>query len=550
VRIEEFVTVIKARADASVTSARMATEKLSASILGAARAAGAFGAAVGAVTLAASRAADAAIKGARALGIESEEYQTLAVVADRAGTSIGALTRASRALAAAQLAARSGSGAQAQAFRAIGVSAVDAQGKLRSFSDLLPDILDGLSKVESQQERTALASVLLGRGSQEMASLIAAGGEAMRRAQERARELGYVFTDATGKAAERLNDNLADLQMSFRALAFRAVAPLIPLLADATDGLVDWWTEQKRAIDGGLDRYIGGLVKAFRDLDPRVRSVIGVLAAGTTLGALARVALGFASMFGALAGPKAAAAVGSLGLLGAKLALVAGAVALIGLGLDDVRGFLAGEESVTGDILSYFGGADAVEAGRKALGALGEVVGAVASGLGAMASAAGRATSSAASGLAGWLSGLADSVSDYPLVARSIREVADALRDFQSVITPTALQNSLAGNLNTLTFGLKGSAQAWREFTAASARVGYSTTLPMLFNSGTTETRAPTVRQQAEALVNAARNGTLVQNITVNAPGATPSEAAMIARETVRREEAAFYGSLGLPVPR
>lgn len=604
-RVEEFVTVVRAKADASVPGATAIVNRFSASALAMARAASVAAAGVVSFALAASRAADDAAKGARRLGISGEEYQTLAVVADRAGTSITAMGTAARTLARAQDEARKGSAQYAEVFARLGVSVTDADGNLRGFSDILPDVIDGLNRTGSESERLALAQLILGRGAQEMASLIEAGGDAMREAQRRAEALTYVFDKPTRDASEALNDNLADLFLTVRGLANRAVAPLIPLLSEATTGLLDWWIANKRAVDVGIDRYIGALVRGFRDLPGPLRAVVAAIGGGLAVGGFALVAESLLKMATGLAGPMGAKFLATLSGMAGPLLIAAAAAAAAFLAFDDLRGFVAGEDSLTEDIVRAIGGEEAVEPARGFLGSLTSMLGEMTTALSLAAVEVGKfAAAGAASAFSTFVTGIRDigaAFVEYPEIQATINAIADAI---ESLTPELPTLTGMGEAMGRAASGYRRLAEAIRQdprlalsvlgqsFVEASragtaglapgsdARPG----LPLGTSGGSLSAAAMdtpgrgVLTEGAYLAAVAARAATLdagqaararagvstaspeagtgallapnaTYNVTVNAPGATPAQAGEIARQLLREREAAALAELGLPAP-
>ncbi len=99
--------------------------------------------------------ADALSKASQKAGVTTESLSRLAYAASYSDVSLDGLTgglgKLSKSLADA---AGNSKGTAATAFRALGVSVTDANGKLRSSDDVLKDVADRFSRLEDGSTKT------------------------------------------------------------------------------------------------------------------------------------------------------------------------------------------------------------------------------------------------------------------------------------------------------------------------------------------------------------------------------------------------------------
>lgn len=122
----------------------------------------------------------------------------------------------------AQLTRRTGDAAQGvketqDAFARLGINIYDSMGKVRSASDLFPEIADGLAKIPSEAERAAITVDLFGRSGQRMAALLAAGAAGIEKLRKAAHELGIVLSEEEIAKADEVADKLAALNYAIDA---------------------------------------------------------------------------------------------------------------------------------------------------------------------------------------------------------------------------------------------------------------------------------------------------------------------------------------------
>jgi hypothetical protein len=149
-------------------------------------------------------AAEASINLADRLGITVGKAEQLEAMAEIAGVNIGVLEGSSRLLAAALEDAGGQGDKTTKALARLGISTTAYVGGGREMGTVLVELLDKLSKVESQNERVRIANETLGRGSKELLPLI----KNYAALQEIVQKLGVgVDEDMTEKLA-RADDQL------------------------------------------------------------------------------------------------------------------------------------------------------------------------------------------------------------------------------------------------------------------------------------------------------------------------------------------------------
>jgi len=174
-------------------------------------------------------------------GISVEQLSALKFAAEAAGIPFQQLEQS-----IAGFAQRLGEGlatstsAVSLAFRELGISARDAQGNIRSFSDILPDIADRFAQTADGVGKTQIAVALFGEeAGRRMIPLLNQGSEGIRQLTERARELGVVFgQDAVKRAQDfqlatvALNASLQALVQEFTLLAAPTITTVLVSLTN------------------------------------------------------------------------------------------------------------------------------------------------------------------------------------------------------------------------------------------------------------------------------------------------------------------------------
>lgn len=247
--------------------------------------------------------ADDMAKAAQKIGVPVDELSRLRHAADLSGVSFEGLQGSMRRLSAnMDEAFTKGTGAAADAFTRLGISLTNADGSMRSSSEVLTDLSARFAEMPDGAEKTALAMDLMGRAGADMIPLLNGGADALAAMKAEADQLGIVITPEMAKNAERFNDNLTRLSAVVAGLATMIASELAEPLANFTDWLVE-------------------MAVSFRQMDPWLQSAItrfGVFAA--VLGPIGAVLAVVVAGIVAIGAPVALAAAGIVALTAAVVA--------------------------------------------------------------------------------------------------------------------------------------------------------------------------------------------------------------------------------------
>lgn len=181
--------------------------------------------------------ADSLGKLSQKTGIAVEQLGELQFAAKLSDVSVEELDKSLARLSRTMAEAAGGQARQAAAFKALGISVVDASGNLRPTEVVLGEIADRFQSFKDGPAKAAIAIELFGRAGADLIPLLNLGSEGLRKAGGEARRFGLITTE-TAKQSEQINDNITRLLAAFKGLAVDALAPSIQGLADFSDGLV------------------------------------------------------------------------------------------------------------------------------------------------------------------------------------------------------------------------------------------------------------------------------------------------------------------------
>ncbi|WP_291810800.1 hypothetical protein [Limnobacter sp.] len=173
---------------------------------------------------------DRTAKSAAQLGILVEDLSRLEFAAGLSGVGADQLRDTLKDLSKNAVEASKGSKAQAEAFELIGVSVTDAEGKVKSLTDLLPEVADAFSGFEDGATKSELAMKIFGEQGLRLIPLLNQGAEGIRAMGLEADALGITMSAETAANAELFNDNLARLQGTITGLTQSIAQDLLPAL--------------------------------------------------------------------------------------------------------------------------------------------------------------------------------------------------------------------------------------------------------------------------------------------------------------------------------
>lgn len=251
--------------------------------------------------------------------ISTQDLQIYAGAAELVDVPVETLAAAHQKLTKSMAGAKDGTGSAADAFKALGVSVVDANGNLRSSDEVFNDAINALGGIQNEAERDAAAMAIFGKSATELNPLIMGGTEALEGFSDKAREMGLVLDQETLDAANKFNDTIDQTKalttMAFTKMgaslaqtlqpALEKVAAVVVKVADAFSNLSP--TAQKVIIAvggiiavlspvliviGAVISAIGSIVTAIGVVIPAITAVGGVVAAIGAPVALAIAAAG------------------------------------------------------------------------------------------------------------------------------------------------------------------------------------------------------------------------------------------------------------------
>lgn len=171
-------------------------------------------------------------KQSQKIGLSKRAYQEWDFILSDLGANVDGLQLGLKTLSTAMDEANGGNKEYSEMFRRLGVNIVDTNGKLKDQETIFNEVFSALAGMESQTERTAIASRLLGRSATELAPALNAGADEIEFLKNRAYELNTVLDDTTIAIGVNFGDQVGRMKRALQTASARAIAPFMDDLAN------------------------------------------------------------------------------------------------------------------------------------------------------------------------------------------------------------------------------------------------------------------------------------------------------------------------------
>lgn len=177
-----------------------------------------------------------ALKGAQKAGQTVETFTALSYAAKLADIDQQQLIVGLKSLSQNMAEAARHTGDGEALFLRLGISAVDASGKLRPTEQVLLDLADVFARSSDGAGKTEAAVKLFGKAGLELVPFLNQGKSGITALMEEARRLGVVLSKEDAEAANAFNDAIKRLESANRGLTLQLGSAMLPAMTDALEG--------------------------------------------------------------------------------------------------------------------------------------------------------------------------------------------------------------------------------------------------------------------------------------------------------------------------
>lgn len=188
------------------------------------------------------------------LGLATDEFQQLQIVAQLAGIETTALASGLKKLAVNSSDAANGQGEFGKLLRANGVSIKDANGNLLSQIEIYKKVADLVKNAASEQDQAAIAFTALGKAGIDNLGLLQQGAAGVEAAMRQAATAGVSFSEVQIRKAQEFDDAIDVLSKRFDVTLKGAVVDAGIAGEQALIGLADALGMVNSSFDGVISK--------------------------------------------------------------------------------------------------------------------------------------------------------------------------------------------------------------------------------------------------------------------------------------------------------
>ena len=228
-------------------------------------------------------------------GVAVEDLSRMGYVAKQVGASSEGLE-----ISMKNLAIRMDDNAQKgvnanDAFTRLGISVVGTDGKMKSVTQVMLEVAEKLSGIESSATKTGIAADLFGaRAGTQLLPMLALGAGGMQTYMNKADELGITMSTKSAQSADKFGDSLEDIQGAMvgitRSIAEVLIPALQPLIEETIKIIkkIKEWRDEHPALFEAIMKLaaVGGPILLLVGAASKVVAIIGMAGgAGSIIGA-------------------------------------------------------------------------------------------------------------------------------------------------------------------------------------------------------------------------------------------------------------------------
>lgn len=183
--------------------------------------------------------ADALAKLSYRTGATVEELSRLEYALDLSDGSLEDFGVGAKNLNKILVETENGNARAAKALSALGVSALDVNGKARGLNDVFMDVADRFKEMPDGSRKSAAAVDIFGKAGLKLIPTLNSGSDGLKAMGDEAEQLGLVMSTETADAAQAVNDNITRVEKAGVGLGRQIVTMIGPALAGLTNEMLE-----------------------------------------------------------------------------------------------------------------------------------------------------------------------------------------------------------------------------------------------------------------------------------------------------------------------
>lgn len=152
-------------------------------------------------------------------------------------------------------------------FKQLGVSLYDANGHLKTATELLPEIANCMRSQETATQKSYIATTLFGKSGQGLIQMLEQGSEGLNELANDAEHLGIVLEDDVLNVAGEYDDAMNRLQTSLQGVQFAIAQKVLPVLTPLVESLTECIAANREWIATSIADIAKDVANALKQID-------------------------------------------------------------------------------------------------------------------------------------------------------------------------------------------------------------------------------------------------------------------------------------------
>lgn len=152
-------------------------------------------------------------------------------------------------------------------FKQLGISMTDANGKMRTTTELLPDIANAMRSQATESQKAYIATQLFGRGGQSLIQMLEGGAEGLNELTSEAERMGVVVDQDGVDSAKAFGDNLDRLKFSLLGVSLSIGQHIIPIIEPMINAFREWIITNREMIATAIVDYCREFAETLKQID-------------------------------------------------------------------------------------------------------------------------------------------------------------------------------------------------------------------------------------------------------------------------------------------
>ena len=152
-------------------------------------------------------------------------------------------------------------------FKQLGISMTDANGKMRTTTELLPDIANAMRSQATESQKAYIATQLFGRGGQSLIQMLEGGAEGLNELTSEAERMGIVVDQDGVDSAKAFGDNLDRLKFSLLGVSLSIGQHIIPIIEPMINAFREWIITNREMIATAIVDYCREFAETLKQID-------------------------------------------------------------------------------------------------------------------------------------------------------------------------------------------------------------------------------------------------------------------------------------------